>query len=214
MENFVESLVEHRLSKEVKELLRLNKFPVLAKQNNVRAHLQELLHKGIIPKSDYLFFEARMLLNEYSMKIEKELGCDGTAFMFYCASLNKMYFGAGPNFPLAMREVYNDKPPAWDFIHYDDDVLMTQDAANDEIFAHEHRAILEAQALSGFSLLLRVGGTCLGSFEVHWNRKNAVKLGDVEHVREELKQVSKALYNIRHEMLDTLKSEKVCIAYR
>ncbi|MCM3774052.1 hypothetical protein M3225_26915 [Priestia aryabhattai] len=214
MENFVESLVEHRLSKEVKELLRLNKFPVLAKQNNVRAHLQELLHKGIIPKSDYLFFEARMLLNEYSMKIEKEIGCDGTAFMFYCANVNKMYFGAGPNFPLAMREIYNDKPPAWDFIYYDDDVIVTQDAPNDLPFKHQAKTIVEVKALSGFSLLLRVGGTCLGSFEVHWNRKNAVKPGDVEYVREELKQVSKALYNIRHEMLDTLKSEKVCIAYR
>lgn len=214
MEQFVESLVEHRLSKEVKQLLRLNKFPVLAKQNNVRAHLQELLAKGIIPKSDYLFFEARMLLNDYCVKIEEELGCDGTAFMFYCANLDKMYFGAGPNFPLAMREVYNDKPPAWDFMHYDDDVIVTQDAPNDPVFKHYAKVILEAKALSGFTLLLRVGGTCLGSFEVHWNRKNAVSPGDVEHVREELKQVAKALYNIRHEMLDTLKSEKVCIATR
>ncbi|WP_455920463.1 hypothetical protein [Priestia megaterium] len=212
MEHFVESLVEHRLSKEVKELLRLNRFPVLAKQNNVRTQLQELLTKGIIPKSDYLFFEARMLLNEYSLKIEEELGCDGTAFMFYCASLHKMYFGAGPNFPLAMRELYNDKPPAWDFIYYDDDVLVTQDVTKDEVFKSDLPTLLEAQALSGFSLLLRVGGTCLGSFEVHWNRTNAVKPGDVEHVREELKQVAKALYNIRHEMLDTLKSEKVCIS--
>lgn len=212
MEHFVESLVEHRLSKEVKELLRLNRFPVLAKKNNVRAQLQELLAKGIIPKSDYLFFEARMLLNEYNLKIEEELGCDGTAFMFYCAKLNKMYFGAGPNFPIAMREVYNDKPPAWDFIYYDDDVIVTQDSLSDIPFQHETKAIMEANALSGFSLLLRVGGACLGSFEVHWNRTNAVRPGDVEHVREELKQVAKALYNIRDEMLDTLKSEKVCIS--
>lgn len=214
MEQFVESLVEHRLSKEVKELLRLNKFPVIAKQNNVRTQMQGLLAKGIIPKSDYLFFEARMLLNDYCAKIEDELGCDATAFMLYCANMNKMYFGAGPNFPLAMREVYNDKSPAWDFIYYDDDVIISQDAPNDIAFKHEAETILKVKALSGFSLLLRVGGACLGSFEVHWNRKNAVKPGDVEHVREELKQVSKALYNIRHEMLDTLKSEKVCIASR
>lgn len=214
MEQFVESLVEHRLSKEVKELLRLNRFPVLAQKNNVRAQLQELLAKGIIPKSDYLFFEARMLLNDYCVKIEEELGCDGTAFMFYCANLDKMYFGAGPNFPLAMREIYNDKPPAWDFIHYDDDVIMSQDAPNNLAFKHERKVILEVKALSGFSLLLRVGGACLGSFEVHWNRRNAVESWHIDYLRKELKEVSKALYNIRHEMLDTLKSEKVCIATR
>lgn len=206
MENFT----LHLLSKEVKSLLAKLQTTKDTIEPNLAIEFKNLYVEGKITKQDYLFLYTRMLLTEFCLDIEATVG-NGvrTGFCFYCEDEGRLFFGAGPHFPPAMKEFY--KQQTFLFLpmtseDYEKNVYCIQDISERKnSWSRLYRHMKADGIQSVMRIRLNYKDFSFGVFELYYPMVNGPKTADEPYLRQKIIDIKKELYHMRQEMLDTIK---------
>lgn len=210
MDLFIESLAEHRLSKECKALLEKDYF-YLSKKNNAREHLLKMFEDGHLTKEEYIFCESRILLKEYSSLIKNDMNGLGGGFFLFSKTQYKIYYTSGCNYPESLKNFFHENEPLFDCFavpskYYDKDhFFVVNDLHTAKLYTPIRDLVIEDNVKSVIFHRLHYNGIIMGSFAMYFDKKNVINEKHKRYLEKQLKIVSKTLYHLRDEMLQVLK---------
>lgn len=203
LDYLVVDLALHRLNKQVVAYLKeLEKPQNLKETEKLDERLKRLVDMGKMKYEDYLILHTRVILNRFCYTVEEHVQ-NGvmTGFLFFSESTDKLYYGAGANYPKLIKRLLQKQTPTIEMRtqkHYKEDVFLiksldtwTEDARN---FADTFRL---TNFKSGASFRLRKGNTVLGTFEFYFPHENGVKDEHVAYIKKRLRPIIEELFEIR-----------------
>lgn len=198
--NIVVYLKQYNANKNVKKLLRkIN--PLLAKEDNIRIHLDALVNR-YISEEEYRVIEAKMLLGKLCLELESIVPNSYATLLFYVKEENRIYHGAAPNIPLHQFDFFdevNNKQLFHEMIC--GRAIESGDIVYSEIFSdpqciHE-RVISEAEGFqSVWSIPFFQGDLIIGTFAMYQKTKEKPTQKQILLAKQKVSEYQYAIFQI------------------
>lgn len=211
MDKFIESIYEYRLNKEVKAILS-NVLQNRRNLPNIALALKDAYHQGEISRTDYVYVNVRILLNDFCARAEEHIGKGvQTGFLLYCRSLGQLFYAAGKNYPQPLKHFLRRRTPTICMeTDYVEEVYLVpsvkewiQQPCIRDSFG---QAFSQTDRQSLISKRMRYNGSIFGTFEAYFPTEHAYTDEDINWLHQELQPLKVELYKLRDEMLEALQT--------
>ncbi|WP_462413490.1 GAF domain-containing protein [Neobacillus sp. Marseille-QA0830] len=204
----VVSLKKYNANKKIREMLTTINPMLVKKETNIRVHLEALID-DFITQEEFKVIEMKMKLGELCLDLEKHIPDSYVTMLFYCPEENKIYHGAGPQFPVAFFDFFFEinKLNAFDSqcgscgsaVHQRKVVIT--DILSDPLWGPFREHFSQHGFQTGWSIPFFRNQAVIGTFAIYHKFQKKVSKKEIQLVQQKVSEYQDVIYFMSEQYL-------------
>ncbi|WP_042455529.1 GAF domain-containing protein [Neobacillus dielmonensis] len=204
----VYSLKKYNANKKIREMLSSINPLLVKKETNIRVHLEALINR-YITQEEFKVIETKMKLGELCLDLENHIPDSFVTILFYCPEENKIYHGAGPQFPVEFFDFFNEinKLNAFNSqcgscgsaVHQRKVVIT--DILTDPLWGPFREHFIHHGFQTGWSIPFYRDQEVIGTFAIYHQFQKTVSKEEIQLVQQKVSEYQDAIYYMSERFL-------------